>query len=71
MAYEYVKQMYGVPVEVGQRVEFIEGGQRGKFGTVVRKRNYDHYVHVRFDGFKHDVPCHPTSLNYGIGNLTD
>ena len=64
MAYEYVKQYYGVPVEVGQRVTFSEVGCARKDGVVVRKRHYDNYVHVRFDGQKHDVPCHPLSLEY-------
>ena len=67
MAYEYVKQYYGVPVEVGQRVTFSEVGCARKDGLVVGKLNYDNYdnyVYVRFDGQKHDIPCHPLSLEY-------
>ena len=64
MAYEYVKQMYGVLPEVGTRVTFAEEGSERKQGVVVGKRHYDHYVHVRFDGTDHDVPCHPLSLEY-------
>jgi hypothetical protein len=62
MAYEYVKQYYGVPVEIGQRVSME--GHRPEYGTVVRKREYDQYVHVRFDGHKFDVPVHPLDLKY-------
>lgn len=62
MAYEYVKQYYGVPVEIGQRVSME--GHRPEHGTVVRKRAYDMYVHVRFDGQKFDAPVHPLDLKY-------
>ncbi len=61
MAYEYVKQFYGVTPEPGMRVTFKDSG---KVGTVARKRCYDHYVHVKFDGAKFDVPCHPMDLEY-------
>jgi hypothetical protein len=64
LSYEYVKKAYGVPVEVGQRVTFNERGCARKEGVVVGKREYDHYVHVRFDGSDFDVPCHPLSLEY-------
>ncbi len=63
MAYEYVKQYYGVKVEPGDRVRMGE-----KEGTVARKRAYDHYVHVKFDGTKFDVPVHPMDLLY-LGRL--
>jgi hypothetical protein len=36
----------------------------GKQGVIVRKRSYDNYVHVKFDGSKFDVPCHPMDLQY-------
>ena len=62
MAYEYVKQHYGVPVEIGQRVSME--GHRTEWGTVARKRSYDMYVHVRFDGQKFDLPVHPLDLKY-------
>ena len=65
MAYEYVKQAYNVNPEVGMRVTFNEKGCARKEGVIVGKRSYDHYVHVRFDGSKFDVPCHPLSLEYG------
>lgn len=59
MAYEYVKSYYGVNPEPGMRVTM-----GAKAGTVARKRAYDHYVWVKFDGEKYDVPCHPRDLNY-------
>jgi hypothetical protein len=64
MAYEYVKQAYGVYVEVGQRVTMKDSHRSIRTGTVVGKRGYDQYVHVRFDGQKHDVPVHPLDLEY-------
>jgi hypothetical protein len=65
MAYEYVKQYYGVPVEVGQRVTMKDTHRVVRTGTVVKKRVYDQYVHVRFDGNKCDSPMHPLDLEYG------
>lgn len=62
MAYEYVRQAYGVDPVPGQRVRFTEGKPR--FGMIASRRAYDHYVWVRFDGEKHPSPCHPTSLDY-------
>jgi hypothetical protein len=67
MAYEYVKQYYGVPVEVGQRVTMKDKLRTVRTGVVVGKRSYDHYVHVRFDGQKFDVPVHPFDLIYHDG----
>jgi chromatin remodeling complex protein RSC6 len=61
MAYEYVKEHYGVNPEPGMRVKMDE-----KLGTVVAKKAYDHYVHVRFDDRKFDVPVHPMDLVYGV-----
>lgn len=62
MAYEYVKQYYGVKVEPGDRVRM--NCLDKKEGTVARKRCYDQYVHVKFDGTKFDVPVHPMELEY-------
>lgn len=67
MAYEYVKQYYGVNPEPGMRVTMKDSGKQG---TVARKRSYDHYVHVKFDGSNFDVPCHPLDLQYGESNGT-
>lgn len=63
MAYEYVKQYYGVNPEVGMRVESEDGKHRG---VIVARRSYDHYVHVRIDGQKHDSPFHPLDLKYNV-----
>jgi hypothetical protein len=60
MAHEYVKQYYGFQVEPGDRVRMIDA--EAKEGVAVRKRSYDQYVHVRFDGTKFDVPVHPMEL---------
>jgi hypothetical protein len=59
--YAYVIRSYGVPVTIGCRVSMGE-----RKGTVVRKSHYDHYVHVRFDDIKHDVPVHPLDLTYEV-----
>jgi hypothetical protein len=61
--YEYVKRYYGVNPVIGARVQ-VKGS--GKLGVVVRKRCYDHYVHVKFDGQKFNVPVHPLELNYDV-----
>lgn len=60
-AYEYVNRYYGLQVRPGMRVTTEDGK---KSGFVMRKRGYDHYVHVKFDGSKFDVPCHPMDLKY-------
>jgi hypothetical protein len=57
--YEYVNKFYGLSVKPGQRVRMGD-----KAGTVARKRSYDHYVHVKFDGRNFDVPVHPLELEY-------
>jgi hypothetical protein len=64
MAYEYVKRYYNVPAEPGTRVTLNEPGCKAKDGVIVRKSCYDSHVHVRFDGTKFDVPCHPQGLIY-------
>jgi hypothetical protein len=62
MAYEYVKKYYGVQVEPGDRVRMK--GLSPREGIVARKRSYDQYVHVKFEGTKFDVPVHPGDLIY-------
>ena len=61
--YEYVRQHYGVPAEPGKRVK-MAGRRPTEEGVIVRKRSYDHYVHVRFDGQSFDVPVHRMDLEY-------
>lgn len=61
MAYEYVKQAYGVNPEIGARVRHNE---IDKHGVIVRRKSYDQYVYVKFDGEKFAKPCHPTALDY-------
>ena len=62
MAYEYVKFYYGVNPEPGQRVTTKD---KHKSGIIARKKSYDRYVYVTFDGAKFSVPCHPLELEYG------
>lgn len=57
--YAYVIAAYGVPAVIGARVSMGE-----RKGVIVRKRFYDHYVHVRFDDRKDIVPVHPFDLSY-------
>jgi hypothetical protein len=61
VAYEYVKTFYNVKPIIGQRVT-LKGTTRQ--GVISRKRHYDMYVHVKFDGSKVSVPCHPLELIY-------
>ena len=62
MAYEYVKSVYGVNPEPGQRVTSKDGT---KAGVISKRRSYDHYVYVTLDGTKFAVPFHPDDLVYG------
>ena len=59
--YAYVKRFYGVNPVIGSRVATKDGK---KSGVIVRKRSYDQYVHVKFDGTNFDVPVHPLDLIY-------
>lgn len=61
--YEYVNQHYGVSAVPGKRVK-LPGRRPTEEGVIARKQSYDHYVHVRFDGQKFDVPVHPLELEY-------
>lgn len=61
--YAYVNSAYGLAVKIGMRVT-LPGHRPTETGVVVRKRSYDHYVHVRFDGHTFDVPVHPLELKY-------
>lgn len=65
-AYEYVRKTYGVNPVPGARVRFTETNRGGQstLGTIARRKSYDHHVYVLFDGEKHPMPCHPTSLDY-------
>jgi hypothetical protein len=52
---DYVRDTYGITVELGQRVRC--DGRPGK--VVWDDRFPSHYVHVQFDaGYR--APCHPT-----------
>ncbi len=66
--YEYVTQYYGVHPVIGSRVTTKDGK---KSGVIVRKRSYDQYVHVKFDGSKFDVPVHPMDLEYRDSTETE
>ena len=61
MAYEYVKQAYGVNPVIGSRVRH---SVIDKYGVIVARKSYNHYVYVKFDGEKHAKPCHPKELDY-------
>jgi hypothetical protein len=61
MAYEYVKQAYGVNPVPGQRVRHNE---IDKHGVIARRKSYDNYVYVKFDGEEFAKPCHPCALDY-------
>lgn len=62
MAYDYIKRTYDFQPEVGRRVRHTETNGEG---VIQRERvGEGHYVQVRFDGKKHNLPCHPGSLEY-------
>jgi len=58
----YVRERYGLRVHAGDRVTWrCSAGSKEPpaDGVVVRG---DNYVRVRFDGQRHDTPCHPSDL---------
>lgn len=61
MAYDYIKQYYGLSFTPGERVwHTVER----KNGTVRPERpSHGHYVNVQFDGERHGPSlCHPNEL---------
>lgn len=62
-AYAYIQRAYGRAFKIGQRVAFVEEGCRRREGVVRRPiASAEHYVAILFDGDRHKVPCHPTSV---------
>lgn len=50
-----------MPAYIGVRVSV-----EGKAGVLVKARSDLHYAHVKFDGAKFSVPCHPSELAYHV-----
>lgn len=66
MSYEYVKRAYNVSPEIGARVQHTV---TKRYGVIAREdTSQGHYVQVRFDGWRHRMPCHPTELDYAPTN---
>lgn len=59
--YDYIRRYYDVPAYIGVRVSV-----EGKSGVLVKARSALHYAHVKFDGAKFSVPCHPSELTYHV-----
>lgn len=60
MAYDYIRNYYGIGFNVGERVKHRV---LQKNGNVTREdKGNSHYVMVKMDGRKHSVPCHPEEL---------
>jgi len=60
MPYDYIQQAYGLSFNPRMRVKHTVTKQ---YGEVRRQGNTSaNYVSVRFDGEKHNVPCHPQEL---------
>jgi hypothetical protein len=55
MAYDYIRQTYGVDFKPGERI-----AMDGKPGTVTRPMADPQYLRVRFDGLRHISNVHPT-----------
>lgn len=66
MNFEYVKQYYGVPAELGRDV--VIGG---KTGTITSDQG--NYIGVTFhdDKRKYSLPCHPTSEVVYLDTFSD
>jgi hypothetical protein len=56
VSFDYVRKTYGVPAKRGMRVRFTTK-HSDRFGTITRAT---HYVWVRFDGSRGELPVHPT-----------
>jgi hypothetical protein len=57
MALEYIKSSYGVPAELGCRIEY-SGRDKPVQGTI--QGHSDAHLLVLLDGDKHALPFHPT-----------
>jgi len=58
--YDYIARMYGIQFQPGMRVQHTINKD---LGEVRRPGNTPgHYVSVRFDNGKHNLPCHPQEL---------
>lgn len=51
----YIREHYGVPATVGQRIEY-----KGKPGVIVGGASGGAYLMVKLDGNKHAETYHPT-----------
>lgn len=61
--YEYIATNYGLVFREGDRVRVTEDcEERGRMGTVRRKRGRLHYLSVQLDGDKAAGEWHPQSL---------
>lgn len=69
MSFQYIQEYYGVPAEVGRRVEYT-GDKDSKQGVIVEENGQ--YIFIHFDGDKkRKGPFHPTwELKYlGMGKV--
>lgn len=61
--YDYVRDTYGVPVQLDQRVRLVnEGRLSGREGSVVYPGSGRNYVHVLLDGEARPSIVHPLSI---------
>lgn len=61
LAYGYVRRTYNVDPVPGHRVSHHVTGRQG---TICTPHAEDQYVHVRFDGDKHALRCHPMEIDF-------
>lgn len=60
MSYDYIRNSYGIDVEVNAEVQHTV---TGRFGRVRPEgRSAQHYVRVLFAGDTRTLPCHPEEL---------
>ncbi len=64
MSYEYIKSTYGVSPEPGRVGYHTVTKQWGVIKPM--SKSAQHYVQVRFEGIKHNLPCHPSELQYDL-----
>jgi len=62
MAYDYIRNYYGIDVVVGVEVQHTVTGRYGKVRPEGRENR--HYVRVLFAGDRRTLPCHPEELDF-------
>lgn len=61
MAYEYIREQYGIEIEVNQ---FVQSRNTGRYGIVRPEGVKKDYVRVQFAGDGYHSNCPPSELDF-------